>query len=171
MPTIEIASINSSGFDINQADFDIAIIEESKLESHRGLFYDFLLSQDGAIIHLGNPNFKDDKEGLFFGGQIIDWDFAGRNIEFPVVDPDDSNDTWGSDQAENFKFIDKYKMEIDRLIKIGLNKSPVSKIYFLTDYQFGPGKEKYKQAKSLEELWNMHDRIGLTWNTLYEINE
>ena len=38
MPTIEIASINSTGLGLNQADFDIAIIEENKLESHRGLF-------------------------------------------------------------------------------------------------------------------------------------
>jgi len=44
MPTIEIASINSTGLRLNQADFDVAIIEENKLESHRGLFYDLLKS-------------------------------------------------------------------------------------------------------------------------------
>jgi hypothetical protein len=38
MPTIEIASIKSKGLNIDQNNFEIAIIEENKLESHRGLF-------------------------------------------------------------------------------------------------------------------------------------
>lgn len=71
MPTIEIASIKSTGLGLNQADFDVAIIEENKLESHRGLFYDLLRKQSGVIVHIGNPDFKDDKEGGFFAGQII----------------------------------------------------------------------------------------------------
>jgi hypothetical protein len=66
MPTIEIASLNSTGLGLDQADFDVAIIEENKLESHRGLFYDLLRQQNGVIVHIGNPDFKDDKEGVFF---------------------------------------------------------------------------------------------------------
>jgi len=37
MPTIEIASINSAGLDLIQADFDVAIIKEKKLLSLRTL--------------------------------------------------------------------------------------------------------------------------------------
>ena len=170
MPTIEIASINTSNLNIDQKDFDIAIIEEDKLESHRGLFYDFLLNQNGTILHLGNPNFKEDKEGLFFAGQIVDWNFDEKEIQLPIVDSSDPNDNWGSDQADRFKFIDRYQLEIDRLIAIGLDKSPISKIYFLTDYQFGPEKEKYEKIDSSRELWSIHDKFGLRWNTLYEIN-
>lgn len=65
MPTMEIASINSIGLALNQADFDVAISEENKLESHRGLFYDLLRQQKGVIVHIGNPDFKIDKEGVF----------------------------------------------------------------------------------------------------------
>ncbi len=71
MPTIEIASFNSTGLGLNQADFDVAIIEEKKLESHRGLFYHFLRQQKGVIIHIGNLEFKDDKEGCFFAGLLL----------------------------------------------------------------------------------------------------
>ena len=45
MPTIEIASINSTGLNLKSEDFKVAIIEENKLVSHRGLFYDFLKTQ------------------------------------------------------------------------------------------------------------------------------
>ena len=69
MPAIEIASINSTGLRLNQADFDVAIIEENKLESHRGLFFELLRQQSGTIVHIGNPDFKYDKEGGYFAGQ------------------------------------------------------------------------------------------------------
>lgn len=42
MPTIEIISIGADELGLKQTDFDIAIIEENKLISHRGLFNDFL---------------------------------------------------------------------------------------------------------------------------------
>lgn len=75
MPTIEIASFSSTRLGLNQADFDVAIIEENKLESHRGLFYDLLRQQNGIIVHIGNPDFKNNKEDGYFAGAIIDWDF------------------------------------------------------------------------------------------------
>ena len=86
MPTIEIASINSTGLD--QADFNVAIIEENKLESHRGLFYDLLREQNGAIVHIGNPDFKADKESGFYkinaekviiascDNELVEWKFV-----------------------------------------------------------------------------------------------
>lgn len=65
MPTIEIVSLKSNGLEINQEDFNVAIIEENILESHRGLFYDLLSKQQGTIVHIGNPDYKYDKEGGF----------------------------------------------------------------------------------------------------------
>ncbi len=85
MPTIEIASINSTRLGLNQADFDVAIIEEDKLESHRGLFYDLLRQQNGVIVHIGNPNFKDDKESGYFAGAIVEWDFEPTEIFLPEL--------------------------------------------------------------------------------------
>lgn len=72
MPTIEIASINSKRLGLNQADFDFAIIEEDKLESHRGLFDDLLRQQNGVILHIGNPDCKHDENAGYFAGAIVD---------------------------------------------------------------------------------------------------
>jgi hypothetical protein len=148
MPTIEIASINSTGLDLKQDDFEVAIIEENKLESHRGLFYDFLLKQNGTIIHIGNPDFKNDKEGGFFAGQIINWDF---------------------DSDTNFQFRQENKDDIKRLLKLAMSKSSDNKIYFLTDYQFGPELEEFKTVEGLTAFWEIHEKDGLRLNTLYEI--
>lgn len=60
MPTIEIASINSTGLRLGQADFNVAIIEDVELVNHRGLFYDLLRQKTGTIIHIGR-NFVYDK--------------------------------------------------------------------------------------------------------------
>ncbi len=169
MPTIEIASINSNGLGLNQADFDVAIIEENKLNSHRGLFYDLLRQQNGAIVHIGNPEFKDDKEGGFFGGQIIDWGSEPTEIFFLVSDPNDPTDNRGANQQFTFKFLDKYQEDIDRLLKIALDNSPIKKVCFLTDYQFGPEKGSIETIYTISDFWTLHDKDGLTLNTMYEL--
>ncbi|TKK64022.1 hypothetical protein FC093_23420 [Ilyomonas limi] len=169
MPTIEIASINSTGLDLNQANFDVAIIEEKKLESHRGLFYDLLRQQNGVIVHIGNPDFKDDKEGGFFAGQIIDWDFEPTEIYFPEFDENDTTDNRGANQQFRFKFLNQYKPDIDKLLKIALDNSPIKKVCFLTDYQFGPENGKIEIIYTITDFWTLHDKEGLGLNTLYEM--
>jgi len=169
MPTIEIASINSNGLGLNQDDFDVAIIEENKLESHRGLFYDVLRQQNGVIIHIGNPDFKNDKDGGFFAGQIVDWDFEPTKIFFPEFDPDDLTDNRGANQQFKFKFLKQYKSDIDKLLKIALDNSPIKKVCFLTDYQFGPENEKTEIVFTISDFWIQHDNEGLNLNTMYEI--
>jgi len=147
MPTIEIASINSLTLDLNQKNYSIAVIEENKLNSHRGLFYDLLQQQDGSIVHIGNPKFKDDVNGgFYYAGDIIDWY--------------DNN---------HFRFLDNYKDDIDKLLKISLLKSPVKKVLFLTDCQFGPEKESIDNILSIKNFWAKHDNEGLILNTMYEI--
>ena len=169
MPTIEIASFNSKGLGLNQADFGVAIIEENKLESHRGLFYDLLRQQNGVIVHIGNPVFKDDKEGAFFAGQIIDWDFEPTQIFFPEFDENNPTDNRGANQQFKFKFLDRYKIDIDKLLKIALDNSPIKKVCFLTDYQFGPENGKSEIIYTITDFWTQHDNEGLGLNTLYEM--
>lgn len=168
MPTIEIVSINSTGLGLNQADFDIAIIEESKLESHRGLFYDFLRKQKGVIIHIGNPDFKEDKKSGFFAGQIVDWSF--KSEEELLISSDSGVENQEEVQQQRFKFKDKYKSNIDRLLQASKKGSPNNKLYFLTDYQFGPKQETFELANSIIDFWTLHDKKGLKFNTLYEIH-
>ncbi len=150
MPTIEIASINSTGLELDQADFKIAIIEEAKLESHRGLFNDFLSTKNGTIVHLGNPDFRNDKNGFYFAGELINWEFPSTT---------------------NFKFAKEHQSDIEFILQIALKKSSKRQLFFLTDYQFGPRTGRFKKIDSLKDFWQEHHNLGLIWNTCYEIHQ
>jgi len=168
MPTIEIVSIDSTGLNLRQDDFDIATIEENKVVSHRGLFYKFLKKQNGVIIHVGSPECKSPDYG-FFGGGIIDWDFEPREIFIPEFDPTDPIENRGAGQQVQFKFLDQYKADIEKLLEIALDGSPIKKVYFLTDYQFGPEKGKKEIIYTIDDFWKRHDFEGLDFNTMYEL--
>jgi len=171
MPTIEIASINSTGLGLNQTNFEITIIEESTLESHRELFYELLRQQNGTIVHVGNPDFKNQKDSGFYAGEIIDWTVE-PNIEITIpINNIDSPiyDNGGANQQFRFRFLDQYKIDIDKLLKTALEKSPIKKICILTDYQFGPEKESIETICTIEDFWQKHDNDGLIFNTLYEM--
>ena len=169
MPTIEIVSFNSTGFGLNQADFDVAIIEENKLESHRGLFYDLLREQNGVIVHIGNPDYKDDKDGGYFAESIIEWGFEPGDIIIPECDGNDLTYNRGANQQFKFKFLEKYKQDINMLLKIALHNSPIKKVCFLTDYQFGPEDGKTEIIFTITDFWTEHDNNGLGLNTMYEM--
>ena len=169
MPTIEIASINSTGLGLNQSDFDVAIIEENKLESHRGLFYDLLRQQNGVIVHIGNPDFKNDKEGGFFAGDIVDWDFELGDIIIPQYDENNPIYNSEANQQFRFKFLEQYKPDIDKLLKIALDNSPIKKVCFLTDYQFGPENGRTEIIYTITDFWAQHNNEGLGLNILYEV--
>jgi hypothetical protein len=169
MPTIEIVSINSLGLDLNQAEFDIALFEDNKLECHRGHFYSLLREQNGMIIHIGNPDLKYKIEGGFFAGQIIDWSFEPKAINIPEVDNKDLTENKGPNQQFCFKFLELYKKDIHNLLIRALDYSPIKKIYFLTDYQFGPEKGNLEIIYTVREFWTKHDYSGLTFNTMYEL--
>lgn len=171
MPTIEIASINSLGLGLNQADFDVAIIEENILESHRGLFYNILLEQKGCIVHLGNPDFKKDKEGMYFADAVVDWRYQPEEKHAQKFEYGKSYEDSLANQHILFKFHEQYVSDIDRLLKIALEKSPVRKVYFLTDYQFGPEKTEIEVIQTISNFWQRHNNQGLRLNTLYEVYE
>ncbi|MBL7914395.1 MAG: hypothetical protein JNL49_05055 [Bacteroidia bacterium] len=168
MPTIEIVSYDSTGLELSQADFDIAIIEENKLESHRGLFYDLLKQENGVIVHIGNPDLKDNKNAGFYAGKIIDWEFEPNEI-FHTGHETSRADDHGSNQQSKFKFLNQYKIDIDNLLKIAIDNSPIKKICFLTDYQFGPKKGKKEILNTITDFWRQHDSGGLGLNTMYEM--
>ena len=169
MPTIEIVSIDSKGLNLNPEDFDVAIIEEKVLRSHRGLFYDFLKKQNGVIIHIGNPEFKDSEIGDFFAGEIIDWEIENSEISIPESETNSSFEDRGANQQFKYKFLPKYKSDIENLLKKALESSPIKKVYLLTDYQFGPEKANKEIIYTINDLWTLHDNGGLMFNKLYEL--
>ncbi|MBY9006341.1 MAG: hypothetical protein KGD63_06255 [Candidatus Lokiarchaeota archaeon] len=157
MPTIEIISVrNENRLNFNQKDYSLAILEDSNLISHRGLFQNFLDRYIGTIIHLGNPDMKFESEFGFFAGMIIDWNFK------PEKDIIEKNKKY------YFKFLPNFKNEINRLLIIAKAKSPINTIFFLTDYQFGPKKKEIK-IKEIDYFWKIHDDVGLRFNTIYII--
>lgn len=167
MPTIEIISIDAPGLDLVQEKFQVALIEESVLKSHRGLFYDFLHRHQGTIVHIGNPDFIEDKKGGFFAGQLIDWNFEPefqnadlRNIEHQDTDPDNQ-----------FQFLSEYISDIEVLLSSAIRQSPEKRAYFLTDYQFGPETGTIQSSITSTAFWQQHDSRGLTFDTLYEVSE
>ena len=164
MPTIEIVSLGADKVGLDQNDFQVAIIEDTEMESDRGLFYDFLKPQKGTMIHIGNPDFKTEKECGFFAGQIIYWDFEPSFIQVPNFDKEET----GSSQQFKFQFLVDYQIDIAKILKISLESSPVKESYFLTDYQFGPEEAKMEDLK-ISEFWTLHGSKGLNWNTLYKI--
>jgi hypothetical protein len=154
MPTIEIASLNSSGLNLNDSDYKFAIIEEKELKSHRGLFYDTLNNDKGVIIHIGNPTFKEEKHSGFFAGEIIDWTYESEEDSTPGY-------------QTRFKFLNEYKNDIEKLLRIALHDSPIKKAFFLTDYQFGIAEAVIEDVNSLDSFWEIHNDKGLRFNTLY----
>jgi hypothetical protein len=167
MPTIEIASINATDLSLNQTDFDVAIIEERQLQSHRGLFYDVLQKKQGTIIHIGNPEFREEKDGAFFADNLIDWEFeiGSEYILIPNIDTDDTT----ANQQFVFKFLEQFRIDIDKILRIALEKSPIKRVLFLTDYQFGPEKAQTEIIYTIGDFWIQHDTEGLRFNTLYEM--
>lgn len=168
MPTIEIASLNSSNLNLDPATFKVAIIQESTLESHRGLFYDFLIKQSGVIVHIGNPDLQSTTDRVFFAGKIIDWAFEESEIVIPQSETMHTVDL-GSNQQFRFQLLKEYKGDIDRILKIALEKSPIKRIFLLTDYQFGPEKANQEIIYTIGDFWQLHDSLGLVFNTLYEM--
>ena len=166
MPTIEIVSVGASRLKLNQSNFEIALIEESKLESHRGLFYDWLIEQEGVIVHLGNPDFKENKNGGFFAGELIDWSFETTTIELPNFNKGET----GANQISGFRFLTDYQIEVALILEKAISASPEHKAYFLTDIQFG-ADEGETVEKSLSDFWVLHDTEGLKWNTLYKLKK
>ena len=168
MPTIEIVSIDGD-LSVDQSDFEIAIRVDKKLESHRGLFHNFLTRQKGTMIHIGNPDLKNDTDDGFFGGGIINWELESNDIIIPEIDEGDSVSNLGANQSFKYKFLDEYKGDIDKIIKTALKGSEIKKVYFLTDYQFGPENSSHEIIYTLTEFWDRHDNEGLDWNKLYEL--
>lgn len=170
MPTIEIVSINSSKLNLDPATFKVTILQESTLVSHRSLFYDFLIKQSGVIVHIGNPELQYATDESFFAAQIIDWEFEDGEMVIPQPESMHSSDL-RSIQQSRFQFLKEYKEDIYRILKIALKKSPLNRIYFLTDYQFGPENANQEIIYSIGNFWHIHDSRGLVFNTLYEMFE
>jgi hypothetical protein len=171
MPIVEIASLNSMGLNLHQQDFSVAILEETSLKSHRRRFSGFLKKHTGTIVHVGNPVIIEDKNNLFFAGEIIDWEFEPVEILYlPMASGVNAVFKGGANQLVRFKFLNQFKYDIDLLLRTAIEKSPVKKCCFFTDYYFGPERATIEKIRTVTSLWKKHDLEGLVFNTMYELN-
>jgi len=169
MPTIEIVSLGAKKLGLDQKDFKVAIIEQNKLKSHRGLFYKFLETQKGVMIHIGNPSFRNNKESFFFAGKILNLDFIENSYTKHKRGLKINASNHYANQELKFKISNYYFVDLIRIIEQSIQSSPQSTAYFLTDYQFGPENANYEKTITLSHFIEKHDKQGLNWNTLYEI--
>lgn len=170
MPTIEIASLYSKGLNLKQDDFEVTILEQRKLETQRRNFSEVLKKQNGTMVHIGNPEIRDDRSNIFYASELVDWDFDPVEvIHLPIFDEQDVHCSPGANQQKQFKFLDKFKTDIDRLLATALAKSPVRKCYLLTNYYFGPDQNRQEIVRTISSFWDRHDREGLVFNTMYEL--
>jgi hypothetical protein len=150
LPTIEIViHDNKEKINIETTTNNLAIRQDINLKSHRNKFQDYLNNQNGIILHLGNSDLNENTG--FYGNELIDWDLCDYDKDL-------------------FRFNNDSKKDIELLLKEIQEKSISNKISFLTDIQSYKKRAKYRTLSNLNEFWKLHDSKGLTWNTLYTIN-
>jgi hypothetical protein len=164
MPTIELVSIGCRERVFLPAFRSFALLVSSEPRSHRGLFEETYDALDGMMVHLSNANCE--RDGIWFASDLIETD---ASTSIPEVDPDDPDDSWGAGQTATFRFQPHVRPELESLIRILLDSSPVRRITIATDYQFGPAEPSHVDLEDIDSFWQLHDIASLRLNTLYGI--
>ena len=151
MPTIEIVCLNQTK-PTDFSDFSFAVWSEDEIASHRGLFHSDFSDLQGCIYHLGNPDLKEEKDGLFCAYELIN----------EAISDDDETDDF-------LKFNDEFVPQIKEMFNQLINNSPIGKLIFSSDWQFGTKDVKRFKAIANNEFWEYHDLGKLRFNALYKI--
>ncbi|MCA1566130.1 MAG: hypothetical protein LC803_10930 [Acidobacteria bacterium] len=150
MPTIEIVCVGQtepSAFD----GLPFAVEAEGRLVSHRALFQPDFDALQGSIYHLGNPAFRGRGGQEFFAFELV-WEALPEH-----------------GGAGPLKFNDEYVPHVRMLFEQLLVASPVGRVTFSSDWQFGPDEARRFSAISSDRFWQMHDACELRFNALYEV--
>ncbi len=146
MPSLEIICLEQetpSQF----SDLPFALRSENTLIPHRGLFWEDFKLHRGCIYHLGNPDMRFTDDYGFFAGQLMDWNTENLSL----------------------KFLPEFVPPLQTLLQTLIAASPVGKLIFTTDYQFGGSTMRYKRPLPLEKFWEKHDTEKLWLNALYPL--
>jgi hypothetical protein len=172
MPTIELVALECSVVPEMPSFGSFAVISETVLESHRGLFQPEFDRVSGIMVHLASKSCESDPEGFWFAGDLIDWDDGG--IVIPTYESGDElndEDKWhGEDQLDKFRFESSVLNDLRALIGILLESSSVGEVWFTTDIQFGPSI-KTQMTVTLSEFFDQLVSSELRWHCLYRIRE
>lgn len=148
MPSIEIVCVGQQ----EPLRFDYApfpVEAETQLVSHRGsssLFQKDLDGMRGCIYHLGGPC-------LLFPP-------VRRNSAYTAADL--CVEWW-----DIIHFQPRYALYIAAILGQLLSASPEKRLYFTSDYQFGPRVRRMKRPVTLRAFWERHDARKLRTNTSF----
>ncbi|MBW3637161.1 MAG: hypothetical protein KY445_11970 [Armatimonadetes bacterium] len=144
MPTIEIICLEQET-PLEFFNLPFALEAENKLIPHRGLFYEEFKLRRGCIYHLENPEMRDDNGGGFFADKLLNW----------------------KNSHEFLQFKPEFVPAVQNLLESLLATSPIKKLIFYSDYQFGGRARRYKRPLTLEKFWEKHNAESLRLNALY----
>ena len=151
MPTIEIVCVAQTE-PLDLPDMPFALLAENKLVSHRGLFQSDFDKLQGCIYHLGNPDLRGNEDGFFWAYELV-------------------NNSIGDETDEAcLKFDDEFVPHVKAMLGRLLAASPVSKVTFSSDWQFGTKDVRRFAAMSEQQFWQLHDACKLRFNALYELS-
>lgn len=166
MPTVEIIAVGCEVVPEFPSFSMFDLEAETELQSHRWIFQEVFDKTTGIIVHLLNKG-----PGPSFADQLFEWSQDGY-IVIPETDPAHGDDQWqGEDQENDLRFLPTVIPELKYLFEMLLHCSPTNRIYFSTDYQFGPGKALQKEGYTVSSFFKEHDESHLRFNTLYHITK
>ena len=148
VPSIEIICVGQE-IPTDFSNLMMAVAGEAELVSHRTtpLFQTDFDELDGCIYHLGNPylKFPENHDRIFLASELM------------------------KEYYEKILFFPKFRNELKIMLEVLLEQSPVGKLIFTSDYQFGPKPRKYKRPLTLDSFWRKHDSVQLPTNSLVQI--
>jgi hypothetical protein len=152
MPSIEILSVDQYKSTVF-GDFPFALLVDPARQSHRSpsrFQHDFDQVR-GILYHLGNPDMKQ-----CGGGQAF---FA-----YKLLSRESQND------GTFLEFAADYRRQVESLLSELLRVSPVHRVLFTSDWQFGPEWVKHERSITLDRFWSLHDSRSILLNALYPID-
>jgi hypothetical protein len=155
VPSIEIVSIGQlEPSDFGHLPFTVKSSRELKSDRRPSpLFQEEFDSLRGCIYHLGNPELKTRKTGAFFAAYLL----SHRSVH--------------ASQSKFLEFRPEFIPSVRELLKSLLESSPVNRLLFTSDYQFGPKRPYRSPAVTLDEFWSLHHSRALRLNGAYPIQE
>jgi hypothetical protein len=148
--TARIDQLAATGF----SDLPIAIESGTELKSHRvprSLFAGDFAGLKGCIYHIGNPDLKTRRTGRIFFAYDLLSDQARSASRFLEFSPD-------------------FSPAIHQLLESLIESSPVRRLLFTSDWQFGPRRTYRSPIMTLDEFWSLHSSRKLRLNTAYPIH-
>lgn len=146
MPSIEIVCLGQQ----EPVSFDYApfpVEAETSLISHRGsssLFQGDFDRMQGCIYHLGGP--------------CLLFPLERRRYAYTAADL--CSEWW-----DIIHFKPRYALYVATILGQLLSASPEQKLFFTSDYQFGPRVRRLQRPLTLRAFWHRHDTMKLRTNT------